>query len=456
MPSSDVDKTTDRRGAGRCGDDGRRLRRGRRLSTRGAAPRSSASSESSNTPVVLVVKRPGERRLRVPWLGRPRRGRAGRSRSSLMRRGGRPQAAEPEPRELFVRSASRHGRPVVTMRARDLGDACVVEVEVDGRDEDAEPLLVQLRRRAAGEHIRDRGRRGSRLSGLRDPRLRRTREESVEVQRHESEFPGARARARRRRHRPSPARAASSQSRRRRARRRLELHGRHPAARLEALELVRAAVELADRIEHDAQETAKDRLTRTEEEVRLRRLALDERENEVDHLRRDLEAARQELARAEKELAERRQEASDGVREAEAHLAGARGGSLRDDRRRNRARRGAAGRGPGRGRRDRRRRAERGRPDRCSLPDRGRGSRGERAVRGERLPVAARGRRSAAARRPRRSCGAAPLRGRGCAGRCTLRGRGCAGHCALGRGGRAFSGERGGRADRRGRKGRRR
>ena len=51
------------------------------------------------------------------------------------------------------------------------------------------------------------------------------------------------------------------------------------SARLEALELVRAAVELADRIERDAQETAKDRITRTEEEVRLRRLALDEREN---------------------------------------------------------------------------------------------------------------------------------------------------------------------------------
>ncbi len=53
-----------------------------------------------------------------------------------MRRGARPQqqAAEPEPRELFVRSASRHGRPVVTMRARDLGDACVVDVEVDGRE----------------------------------------------------------------------------------------------------------------------------------------------------------------------------------------------------------------------------------------------------------------------------------------------------------------------------------
>jgi hypothetical protein len=56
-----------------------------------------------------------------------------------MRKGGRPQAAEPEPRELFVRSASRFGRPVVTMRARDFGDACVVEVDVDAREEGTEP-----------------------------------------------------------------------------------------------------------------------------------------------------------------------------------------------------------------------------------------------------------------------------------------------------------------------------
>jgi hypothetical protein len=58
-----------------------------------------------------------------------------------MRRGGRQQAAEPEPepRELFVRSASRHGRPVVTMRARDLGDACVVDVAVESREDGAEP-----------------------------------------------------------------------------------------------------------------------------------------------------------------------------------------------------------------------------------------------------------------------------------------------------------------------------
>ena len=57
-----------------------------------------------------------------------------------MRRGGGPQAPEPEQRELFVRSASRFGRPVVTMRARDLGDACVVDVEVEDREDGAEPL----------------------------------------------------------------------------------------------------------------------------------------------------------------------------------------------------------------------------------------------------------------------------------------------------------------------------
>ena len=56
-----------------------------------------------------------------------------------MKRGGRSEAAEPEPRELFVRSASRYGRPVVTMRARDLGDACVVDVEVEGREDGREP-----------------------------------------------------------------------------------------------------------------------------------------------------------------------------------------------------------------------------------------------------------------------------------------------------------------------------
>lgn len=55
-----------------------------------------------------------------------------------MRRPGRANAEEAEPRELFVRSASRYGRPVVTMRARDLGDACVVDIEVESREDGAE------------------------------------------------------------------------------------------------------------------------------------------------------------------------------------------------------------------------------------------------------------------------------------------------------------------------------
>ncbi|HKC20120.1 MAG TPA: hypothetical protein VKE27_10870, partial [Candidatus Dormibacteraeota bacterium] len=55
------------------------------------------------------------------------------------------------------------------------------------------------------------------------------------------------------------------------------------SARVEALEVVRNAVELADRIERDAHETARDRLARTEEEIRLRRLSIDEREIALDH-----------------------------------------------------------------------------------------------------------------------------------------------------------------------------
>src|SRR5262245_7454536 len=89
------------------------------------------------------------------------------------------------------------------------------------------------------------------------------------------------------------------------------------SARLEALELVRAAVELADRIERDAQETARDKLARTEEEVRLRRLALDERETQLDHFKRDLEAARHEMTRIEQELIGKRDEAADAARAAQ-------------------------------------------------------------------------------------------------------------------------------------------
>jgi len=73
----------------------------------------------------------------------------------------------------------------------------------------------------------------------------------------------------------------------------------------------------------DAQETAKDRLTRTEEEVRLRRLALDEREVELDHFKRDLEGARQQLIQTEQELEEQRRQLAEASREAQARLTAA-------------------------------------------------------------------------------------------------------------------------------------
>ena len=34
------------------------------------------------------------------------------------------------PRELFVRTASKNGRPIVTMTALDYGDACVIDVQL--------------------------------------------------------------------------------------------------------------------------------------------------------------------------------------------------------------------------------------------------------------------------------------------------------------------------------------
>jgi len=79
-------------------------------------------------------------------------------------------------------------------------------------------------------------------------------------------------------------------------------------SRLEALELVRAAVELADRIERDAQDTAKDRLARIEEEVRLRRASLDEQETALERGRREIESTRQAVEARLSELELRQKE----------------------------------------------------------------------------------------------------------------------------------------------------
>ncbi len=43
-------------------------------------------------------------------------------------------APKPEPRELYVRHARKNGRALVTMRALDFDDACVVDVQLGGAD----------------------------------------------------------------------------------------------------------------------------------------------------------------------------------------------------------------------------------------------------------------------------------------------------------------------------------
>ncbi len=43
------------------------------------------------------------------------------------------------PRELFVRTASTNGRPIVTMTALDYGDACVIDVQLGGNNADGGP-----------------------------------------------------------------------------------------------------------------------------------------------------------------------------------------------------------------------------------------------------------------------------------------------------------------------------
>jgi hypothetical protein len=49
------------------------------------------------------------------------------------------QLAAEAPRELFVRTASKNGRAIVTMTARDYGDACVIDVDFGGSQAVGEP-----------------------------------------------------------------------------------------------------------------------------------------------------------------------------------------------------------------------------------------------------------------------------------------------------------------------------
>src|SRR3954467_6312950 len=74
---------------------------------------------------------------------------------------------------------------------------------------------------------------------------------------------------------------------------------RHPV-RMDALHMIRAAAEMADTIERDAQTASAAQLRRTEEEVTRRQRELQDAEGEVDRYRQESERQRAELLNAAK------------------------------------------------------------------------------------------------------------------------------------------------------------
>src|SRR5438876_4889208 len=87
------------------------------------------------------------------------------------------------------------------------------------------------------------------------------------------------------------------------------------AVRMDALHLIRAAAEMADTIERDAQSASATQLRRTEEEVTKRQHELQAREGEVERYRSESERQRAEMLNAAKA------EARQAVQEAEQHAA---------------------------------------------------------------------------------------------------------------------------------------
>ena len=95
------------------------------------------------------------------------------------------------------------------------------------------------------------------------------------------------------------------------------------AVRMDALHMIRAAADMADTIERDAQTASAAQLRRTEEEVTRRQRALQEREHEVERYRQESERERAEMlnnARNEaRELqADAQRQSTAEMREAEA------------------------------------------------------------------------------------------------------------------------------------------
>jgi hypothetical protein len=98
------------------------------------------------------------------------------------------------------------------------------------------------------------------------------------------------------------------------------------AVRMDALHMIRAAAEMADTIERDAQTASAAQLRRTEEEVTRRQRDLQERQGDVDRYRQESERQRAEMMNAAKSesrqtLQEAQQEAAQEVAEAEARAA---------------------------------------------------------------------------------------------------------------------------------------
>jgi F0F1-type ATP synthase membrane subunit b/b' len=98
------------------------------------------------------------------------------------------------------------------------------------------------------------------------------------------------------------------------------------AVRLDSLHLIRAAAEMADTIERDAQSASATQLRRTEEEVSKRQRELKEREGEVERHRNESERQRAEILNAAKAEArqttqEAEQQAAQEIKEAESRAA---------------------------------------------------------------------------------------------------------------------------------------
>ena len=95
------------------------------------------------------------------------------------------------------------------------------------------------------------------------------------------------------------------------------------AVRMDALHMIRAAAEMADTIERDAQTASAAQVRRTEEEVSRRQRELQERESEIERYRQESERQRAEMLNAARNevreaKAETQRHSTAEIREAEA------------------------------------------------------------------------------------------------------------------------------------------